>query len=275
MDTTGSSATRYDTGTERLEVVLAEAGVARLTFNNPDRRNALSADMRRALPGALGALAEDPSVRVVVVTGAGGRAFVSGADISEFGEARTTVEDRAAYDAEALTIDEAWRRLGKPIIAMISGFCLGAGLFTALAADIRIASTDSRFGVPAARLGLGVRADAVAGLVEAVGPAWAAEILYSARYLTGDEALRAGLVNRVVPAGDLEAVVSGLAAAIAANAPLTVRAAKAALREIRRPVGEQDLAMVDAAVEACFRSQDYQEGQRAFAERRPPRFIGR
>ena len=264
----------HDTGTGML-LVDAAGGVATLTFNHPGRHNALSVEMRDAIPGALLALDEDPDVRVVVVRGAGERAFMSGADISEFGERRTSVDARADYDRGAAAAGRAWGSFGKPLIAMIHGYCIGGGLLTALAADIRIAADDAQFAVPAARLGLGYGMRGVETLVEAVGLSWAAEILFSARRLSAAEALQAGLVNRVVPAGDLEAEIMALAQSIAANAPLTVAACKAALREARRPPAERDRELVAALVEACFRSEDYREGQRAFAERRTPGFRGR
>jgi enoyl-CoA hydratase/carnithine racemase len=272
--TSPSPAVRHETGTDKL---LAEVAghIATVTFNNPAKRNALSADMRAALPALLAALDADGDVRVIVVTGAGDKAFASGADISEFGARRTAPADRAAYDRGQAALAQAWAAVGKPVIAMIRGFCLGGGLVTALGADIRIASADSQFGIPAARLGLGYGFSGVTALMTLVGPARTAEILFSARRFPADEALRMGLVNQVVPAGALRDAVYGLAEAIAGNAPLTVTAAKAAIREASRPAGERDLDRVAGLVEACFRSADYLEGQRAFAEKRPPAFTGR
>jgi enoyl-CoA hydratase len=272
--TAPNSAGGHQTGTDKLLVHLS-GPVAILTFNNPAKRNALSGDIRAALPGALEALQADPQVRVIVVTGAGDRAFVSGADISEFGEQRTSPAGRAEFDASMAAIGRAWASLDKPAIAMIRGFCMGGGLLTALEADIRIAAEDSQFGIPAARLGLGYGFGGVTTLMNLVGPARTAEILFSARRFSAAEALQMGLVNRVVPAAELADHVMTLAADIAANAPLTVAAAKAAIREASRPSDRRDLARVEAMVEACFRSQDYLEGQRAFAEKRPPVFTGR
>jgi len=273
MTSTNSTA-RLETGTEMLLVEVTGA-VAVVTFNNPAKRNALSREIRVALPGALAALQADPQVRVVVVTGAGDKAFASGADISEFGEQRTTPAARADYDRAQAALFAAWTSLDKPIVAMIRGFCMGGGLLTALQADIRIASDDSQFGVPAARLGLGYGFTGVTTLMGLVGPAWTAEILFSARRFSAAEALQMGLVNRVVPVADLREQVMTLAAGIASNAPLTVAAAKAAIREAVRPPELRDLTRVEAMVEACFRSADYREGQRAFAEKRPPAFTGR
>jgi enoyl-CoA hydratase/carnithine racemase len=264
----------YETGTELLLAERAGA-IATVTFNNPAKHNALSAEIRTALPGLLGRLQADPGVRVIVLTGAGGKAFASGADISEFGAQRTSPAARAGFDASMAAIGRAWAGLDKPVIAMIRGFCLGGGLLTALQADIRIAADDSQFGVPAARLGLGYGFGGVTALTSLAGPARTAEILFSARRFPAAEALQIGLVNRVVPGPDLHAEVMALAATIAANAPLTVAAAKAAIREAGREPGRRDLARVEAMVEACFRSADYLEGQRAFAQKRPPAFTGR
>jgi enoyl-CoA hydratase/carnithine racemase len=271
--TSPSPATRHHTGTDRL-LVEVTGPVATVTFNNPGKRNALSADMRAALPGLLKALNADGDVRVIVMTGAGDKAFASGADISEFGEQRTTAAARASYDQAWAAVNDAWASLEKPVIAMIRGFCMGGGLLTALQADIRIAADDSQFGVPAARLGLGYGVTGVTALMSLVGPAYTAEILFSARRFSAAEALRMGLVNRVVPAASLRADVLSLADGIAGNAPLTVAAAKAAIREVGRPGGPRDLTRVEAMVEACFQSADYLEGQRAFAEKRPPAFNG-
>ncbi|HTO08605.1 MAG TPA: enoyl-CoA hydratase [Myxococcota bacterium] len=264
---------RIETGTDKL-LADVEDGVARVTFNQPTKRNALSLEMRAALPKLLQSLQDDPEVRVVVLTGAGTEAFISGADISEFGQQRTSPESRAEYDRQGADSGRAWLALEKPVIAMIRGFCMGGGLLTALQADIRIASDDARFGIPAGRLGLGYGFGGVDALAQVVGAAWAAEILFSARRLTAPEALQAGLVSRVVPGERLEAEVGELARAIRDNAPLTVAALKAALREWRREPARRDLARVAARVEACFRSNDYREGQRAFAEKRRPKFTG-
>jgi enoyl-CoA hydratase len=262
------------TGTDKLLVEVA-GPVATVIFNNPAKRNALSGEIRAALPGVIAALGSDPDVRVLVITGAGDQAFVSGADISEFAQQRTSPDARAEFDASMAAIGRAWASLDKPVIAMIRGFCMGGGLLTALQADIRIAADNAQFGIPAARLGLGYGFGGVTALTSLVGPAWTAEILFSARRFSAAEALAMGLVNRVVPGAELRDQVMTLAATIAENAPLTIAAAKAAIREAGRSPERRDLARVEAMVEACFRSQDYLEGQRAFAEKRPPRFAGR
>jgi enoyl-CoA hydratase/carnithine racemase len=251
-----------------------EGRVGWMTFNNPARHNALSHDMLLAIPKILDGFQSDPDVDVIVVTGAGDRAFVSGADISEFGDKRTSIEARAEYDRSQAESWQAWSTVDKPIIAMIRGYCMGGGLLTAMQADIRIAAEGSQYGIPAARLGLGYPMSGVEQLMALVGPAWTSEILFSARRLSAEEALRIGLINRVVPAGELEAQVRELADTIAANAPLTVRACKAAIREARKEPSQRDVDRVRELVEACYRSQDYLEGQRAFAEKRPPEFQG-
>lgn len=264
----------FDTGTDKLLVEVDE-GIALVTFNNPEKRNALSAEIRAALAPTLRALQADEAVRVVVLTGAGDRAFVSGADISEFAEQRTSPEARAAYDAGAAESARAWAELDKPVIAMIRGFCMGGGLLTALQADIRISSETGQFGVPAARLGLGYGFGGVETLVALVGPSWTAEILFSARRLSAEEALHIGLVNRVVPDDQLRRQVMELAHTISQNAPLTVAACKVAIREAMRAPDRRNRERVAELVEACFLSEDYREGQAAFLEKRPPRFTGR
>ncbi len=261
------------TGTEKM-LAHVEGGIGWMTYNNPARLNAMSYDMQIAVPRILGAFAADPDVHVIVVRGAGERAFVSGADISEFSDKRTTVAARADYDEALAAAWGSWRTVDKPIIAMIRGYCIGGGLLTAMKADIRIAAEGSEFGVPAAKLGLGYAYGGVEELMGIVGPSWTSEILFSARRLSADEALRIGLVNRVVVIDDLEPSVRELAATIAANAPLTVQACKAAIREARKDPEARDLDAVERMVEACFRSDDYLEGQAAFAEKRAPRFRG-
>jgi len=263
-----------DTGSDQLHAH-ARDGVGWLTFDNPKRLNALSVGMAEASARAITAFDRDDTVRVIVVTGAGERAFVSGADISEFGERRTDPSARAEYDALLGKAWQVWEMSEKPRIAMINGFCLGGGLALALRCDIRIASDTAQFAIPAARLGLGYGLVGIKKLLSVVNPAFAAEMLFSARRFNADEAYGMGLINRVVAAEVLNDTVSELAGTISRNAPLTIRAARRAIAEAQRPEDAQDTRVVQQLVEACFRSEDYLEGQAAFAAKRPPDFRGR
>jgi enoyl-CoA hydratase len=210
---------------------------------------------------------------VIVLKGAGEQAFVSGADISQFEKARSSEETNAEYDRIS---EEAGRRLAtcpKPTIAMIRGFCIGGGLAIALACDLRIANEEARFGIPAARLGLGYGASGVKRLMEVVGPAFTKEIFFTARHFSAAEALGMGLVNRVVADLSLEAYIREYCATIADNAPMTIHALKHTVGELA--MGEKaDLAACERLVKACFDSQDYIEGRRAFMEKRRPVFRG-
>jgi len=252
-----------------------EGGIGWLTFNHPERRNAMSLEMWQGVADALESFQHDPDVRVVVMKGAGGQAFVSGADISEFDRHRASAEQQKEYGAIAARGNRWLRDLDKPLIAMIQGYCIGGGLAIALTADVRIATPGSQFGIPAARLGLGYSFGRLATLARLVGPSVARDILFSARFLPAEEALRVGLINRIVPEADLAAETRAYAGLIAANAPMTVRAARAALREWERDPADRDLARVEALVDACYDSEDYREGRRAFAQKRPPSFRDR
>jgi enoyl-CoA hydratase/carnithine racemase len=249
--------------------------IGRLVFNNPARHNAVSLDMWEAVAQIIDDFERDDAIRVIVVSGAGGRAFVSGADISEFKERRASEDAAAAYAKISEGARLRLQETPKPTIAMIQGYCIGGGVATALACDLRIAAEGSKFGIPAAKLGLGYAYDGIKKLVDLVGPAYAREIFFTARQFTAEEALRMGLVNRVVAADTLEAVVSECCASIAGNAPLTVRAAKAAIREALKDESQRDLALCKRLVEECFASADYTEGRTAFMEKRRPVFYGR
>jgi len=257
--------------------ILAEVndGVGWLTFNNPARRNAVSLEMWQGLAQATSAFEADPEVRVVVLRGAGGRSFAAGADISEFEQHRANAEQKKRYGELAAGGHRGLAKLSKPLIAMIQGFCIGGGLAIALSADLRFATPGSRFAIPAAKLGLGYDYPGLAALARLVGPSATKDILFSARMLEADEALRIGLINFVVDDAELEIRVREYAARVAANAPMTVHAVKSAMQVFERYSADPGAAEIAALVDACFNSDDYKEGRRAFMEKRTPRFSGR
>lgn len=261
--------------TDRMVSRIDADGIGWVIFNNPARHNALSLEMWQGLADILAHYAGNPDVRVAVLRGAGGKAFVSGADISEFDSKRANAAQKEEYARVAGQANRWLARFEKPLIALIEGYCIGGGLATALAADIRFASPDSRFGIPAARLGLGYEYEGLAKLARIVGPARARDIMFSARFMAADEARQMGLVNFVVERERIEAEVAEYAARIAGNAPLTVKAAKAAIDAWERGGRDDEVAEVRALVDACFDSDDYREGRRAFKDKRPPAFRGR
>jgi enoyl-CoA hydratase/carnithine racemase len=260
--------------TDRIRGVI-DGRIGWLIFNNPARHNALSLEMWRGMAEVLRAFAANPEVRVAVMRGAGRKAFVSGADISEFDQHRANADQRASYGEVAGDANRELARFQKPLLALIEGYCIGGGLATALAADIRIASPDSRFGIPAAKLGLGYEYEGLAKLARVVGPARARDIMFSARFMEAPEALGMGLINFIHSRDDIEAETLNYANRIAANAPLTVAAAKAAVNAWERDARDDEVARVRSMVDACFNSEDYKEGRRAFREKRTPDFHGR
>jgi len=242
--------------TERL-LERKDGAVGWIVFNNPERRNAVSLDMWEAIPPALAKFEADAEVRVIVLTGAGDKAFVSGADISQFEKQRSSEEAVKRYEEIGEAAQAKLAACEKPLIAMIRGYCLGGGLNIANTCDLRIAAEDARFGIPAAKMGLGYRASSMKKLVDTVGAPFAREIMITARQFNAAEALHMGLVHRVVPVSDLESVTKKYCEDIAANAPLTMRAAKRIIREVSKK--DYDAAACDAWVK----------------EKRKPQFRGR
>ena len=259
------------------QILLERDGhVARVTINRPEHRNALSFAAWQSLAAAFDNLAADRDVRVVVLTGAGERAFCAGADISEFAEKRSTAQQVEVYDAAFSRAFQVIRDFDRPLIARVCGSAFGGGFELMQLCDLQIVTARSRFAMTPARLGLGYGLDDVQLLVDRIGPRVAREMLLTARPFDALEAKRLGFVTRVVPdEEDLDTAVDATAAAIAANAPLSVRAIKVAIGEALKPPADRDRDRCKALAAACDRSEDYREGQRAFAERRAPDFRGR
>ena len=261
------------TNTEKL-LAHKDGAAGWITFNNPAKRNAMSYDMWLGLDIALDDFIADPAIRVIVLKGAGDKAFVSGADISEFKEKRANPQMVADYNKVSVTIAQKLLNCPKPTIAMIRGFCMGGGLGTALTCDLRICSEDSRFGIPAGKLGVGYKYTALKRLTDLVGPANTAEIFYTARQFDAQEAKDMGLVNRVLPVDKFEEYVANTVKTIGGNAPLTLKAVKVCLGEIAKDDHQRDIALCDRVVDDCFASKDYAEGRTAFMEKRKPAFTG-
>ena len=249
-------------------------GIGWMVFNNPERHNAISLEMWEAALEIMAGFRADPSVRVMVLTGAGGKSFASGADISKFKDERQEAAAVAHYQATTQKAYEAIQAMPIPTIAMIRGYCIGGGTAAAVCCDIRICTENAKFGVPAAKLGLGYGLQRARPLFDLIGPAYAKEMFFTGRNFDAREAEKMGLVNRVVADDQLEASVDEMAQTIAGNAPLTVRCAKIVVGELLKDPDQRDVAATERAVAACFASSDYKEGQAAFMEKRKPKFIG-
>jgi enoyl-CoA hydratase/carnithine racemase len=252
-----------------------DGAVGHLVFNNPAKLNAVSLDMWDAFTGILKDYEKDPEIRCVVVSGAGGKAFVSGADISKFESERANADAQVRYDAISRQGYEALYDFAKPTIAKITGYCIGGGMNLAACCDMRYCNEGARFGVPAAKLGLGYGFQRIERLSRIVGLPRAMEFLFTAKQYSAKEAYDMGLVNGVASDAELDALVGQITAAIAQNAPLTIALAKAAAREIAKPESKQDHKRLEKMTQACFDSDDYKEGRRAFMEKRKPTFKGR
>jgi enoyl-CoA hydratase/carnithine racemase len=250
-------------------------GIGVVTFNQPSKHNAVSVEMWGGLSEILDEFAADDSVRVVVLTGAGKRAFVSGADISQFEKQRSNADAQRAYDEQTSIGREKLSSFPKPTIASIRGYCLGGGLAIAMQTDLRIAASDSQFGIPAARLGIAYGFDGLRRLVSLVGPAHARMILYTGERIDAAEAARIGLINCVVEPDELESNVYNLAQTISGNAPLSIAASRMAIDQVLQDPDQRDSAALARATAACFDSEDYREGRAAFLEKRKPAFKGR
>jgi enoyl-CoA hydratase len=267
-----------ETMTSQAETLLMEKDgpIGWITFNQPQKRNAVSQEMWQRMPEYVRDLAADPAIRVVILRGAGETAFVAGADISQFKDRRRNASDEEEYRRISAAGSESLATLGKPLLAMIHGFCIGGGVSIAITCDLRIAADDARFGIPAARLGLGYHYRGMEKLMHLIGPAYTKELFFTARTdFSAQDALRMGLVNQVVPKADLERFTRDDAQVMARNAPLTLRSAKASVEQLLKPAADRDLAMLDRLITDCFNSQDYQEGVKAFSEKRRPQFQGR
>ena len=256
-------------------LVEQDGPIATVVFNRPKMRNAITLAMWSDIAMVTERLAKDDSVRAIVYRGAGTAAFASGADISEFAEHRKDTATALAYGEQTDAAYTAIRVCPKPTVAMIFGFCMGGAMAVAMACDLRFAAVGSKFGIPAARLSIIYGLGAVHQLVDLVGPAYAKDILYSARAVDAEEALRIGLIQRLCPASELEASTYDYLSTVAANAPLSVRGTKAQIQTLFEGITEAHREKLRALSIETFGSEDYKEGTRAFLEKRSPKFRGR
>jgi enoyl-CoA hydratase/carnithine racemase len=250
-------------------------GVGVITFNNPEKRNAMSLEMWEGFGSALIELRDNPKVRVVIMTGAGDKAFVSGADISQFEKTRHNAQASEEYSKRSAAQRALLADYPKPVIACIRGFCLGGGMQVAMSADIRFASDNSQFGIPAAKLGIAYGYDGLKHLLSLVGPSWARLLMFTGMRIHSSEASRIGLVDRVVPDAQLREATMEIARTISNNAPLAVKAAKITIAQVLKDPADRDMKAVKQIGTDCMDSEDFREGRRAFMEKRKPRFTGR
>lgn len=251
-----------------------ENAVGWVIFSNPAKFNAVTHDMWVALPKAIAAFDTDPEVRMIVIAGDGDKAFISGADISQFEKARGSAEAQAVYNRAVVDAYEAPVLCSKPVVAKIRGICMGGGLGLAAACDVRIAAEDATFRMPAARLGLGYNFTGINRFVQLLGAANTSDIFFSARKFGAADALAMGFLNRVVPVADLDREVAAYCELLVENAPLTMAAAKFAIRQTGMDPAAREMEQLARMLETCFNSEDYREGRRAFMEKRKPKFQG-
>ena len=264
----------YASPTEQVETWL-DVTTLHIRFNNPVRHNALSVEMWETIPTLLASAEQDDRVRLVVFSGAGEKAFVSGADISQFEDMRAAREAVARYEVIAEAALMGIYHFSKPTLACIRGYCVGGGVNVAISCDMRIASSNSVFFIPAARLGLGYRHSAMKNLVDLIGPGAAKDLFFTGRKIDAAEAKSLGLISRVCAPADLDGLLAEYTSALAENAPLTIRAAKQVTRELLKPAAEFDATLCQRVIRECFESEDYAEGRRAFMEKRKPVFMGK
>ncbi len=264
----------YISTTERVQSWLDQTTL-HIRFNNPARHNALSVDMWEAVPPLLDVASHDDRVRLVVFSGAGEKSFVSGADITQFEDQRAAKEAVDRYERMAEECLQSIANFAKPTLACIQGYCIGGGVNVAISCDIRIASSNSVFSIPAARLGLGYRYSAMKNLVDLIGPGNAKDLFFSARKIDAAEAKFLGLISRVAEPAGLDGLLKEYTDALAANAPITIAAAKAITAEILKPSPELDMEKCQTLIRGCFESADYAEGRKAFMEKRKPVFVGK
>jgi enoyl-CoA hydratase/carnithine racemase len=250
-------------------------GVGVITFNNPEKRNAMSLDMWEGLGHALVELRDDSEVRVVILVGAGDKAFVSGADISQFEKNRHNAQASEEYSKRSAAQRALLADYPKPTIACIRGFCLGGGMQVAMMSDIRIAAANSQFGIPAAKLGIAYGYDGLKNLVSLVGPSWARLLMYTGMRIDSAEAERIGLVDRVMPDTELWSATLEIARTISGNAPLAIKAAKITIAQVLKDPDKRDMDALKEIGAACMDSEDFREGRQAFMEKRKPRFTRR